>query len=51
MISWTGLALFGPTTANAILLAAEALVYFVALAGLFRARTASASAPSSARSA
>ena len=46
----TGLALLGPNAANALLMAAEAVVYFAALAALFRARTASASAPSSARS-
>ena len=34
---------------NALLLAADALIYFAVLAGLFRCGTASASAPSSAR--
>jgi diguanylate cyclase (GGDEF)-like protein len=34
----TGLALFGPNAANALLMAAEAVVYFAALAALFRAR-------------
>jgi diguanylate cyclase (GGDEF)-like protein len=34
----TGLALLGPNAANALLMAAEAVVYFAALAALFRAR-------------
>ena len=34
----TGLALFGRNAANALLMAAEAVVYFAALAALFRAR-------------
>ena len=41
---------FSATAFNALLLLADALLYFAVLAALFRARPASASAPFSARS-